>query len=144
VLGVAVDHYRRENFMGDGYYDVVVLNVDGVGDVAVHCQPTVLSNEMRQARPKPGEKVGVKWLGEKQGAKNTYAAYKVVVERNAGGTFDWGDGTATADTEGQTGSWRTGEDPDPAPQIDDEGDIPFVWIDKYAATQDWIDPWRPR
>jgi len=91
LIGVAVDHFRRTNFMEDGEYDVIVLNVEGVGDVAVHCQPTVLANEMHQSKPRPGEKVGVKWLGERVGARQTYQAYKVVVERAAGGSFNWTD-----------------------------------------------------
>jgi len=120
LIGTAVDHYRRQNFMGDGEYDVLVLSVADVGDVAVHCQPTVLANEMRSARPRPGEKVGVKWLGERQGANRSYAAYKVVVERAAGGDFNWGD---SAEPEARQ-EWSSDSPPSlRAEHSDDE--IPF-------------------
>src|SRR6185369_17041791 len=46
-----------------------------------------LQNEMRRAAPKPGELVGVRYEGKKPvknpqpGKKNTYNAYRVVVDR---------------------------------------------------------------
>jgi hypothetical protein len=128
LIGIAVDHYRRPNFMGDAEYDVLVLNVEGVGDVAVHCQPTVLANEMHQSKPRPGERVGVKWLGEKTGANRTYTAYKVVVERGPGGTFSWTDSgepePVAAKPEPESGFGRsTFVDPD-AP-VEAKDDIPF-------------------
>lgn len=91
LVGIAVDHYRRTNFRGDGEYDVLVLNVDGVGHVSVHCQPTVLANAMREAKPTPGEEVGVVWKGEQISANGTkYALYQVVVDR-ANRSFNWSD-----------------------------------------------------
>ncbi len=95
VIGIAVDHFTRENYMGDGFYDVVVINVEGVGDVAIHCQATVLASQMHAARPKPGERVGVAYKGERAGGKGpsgTYSDYTVKVERELGGDFAWADG----------------------------------------------------
>jgi hypothetical protein len=98
LVGVAVDHFRRENYRQDGEIDVVVLNVDGVGDVAVHCQATVLASQMHAARPKPGERVGVQWFGEKVGASGvSYTDYRVVVDRERGSDFSWSDGPARDD-----------------------------------------------
>ena len=92
LIGVAVGHSRRTNFRQDGEYDVVILNVKGVGDVAVHCQATVLGNQMREARPKGGEEVGVQYLGLVKSASGTeYQNYKVVVDREVGGEFAWAD-----------------------------------------------------
>lgn len=125
LIGTAVDHFRRTNFRGDGEYDVVVLNVEGVGDVAVHCQATVLSNEMRDARPRPGEKVGVRWLGMVQGTNQEYAAYKVIVERDSAGGFNWGvssDGGLDDQPEAQREQRAPLADGPPPPTDDD---IPF-------------------
>jgi len=92
LIGVFVDHYRRENFRQDGFYDVVVLMVEGVGEVAVHCQATVLANQMHEARPVFGERVGVKYLGERVSAGGTaYSDYKVKVDRQRGGQVQWAD-----------------------------------------------------
>jgi hypothetical protein len=112
LIGIAVNHTRRTNFRGDGEYDVVTLLVEGVGEVAVHCQPTVLANQMREARPKQGEQVGCLWSGEKVGASGTsYAGYKVVVERVAEGSFDWADAE-----EPNRVVYDTPKAPDPQPQ----------------------------
>lgn len=93
VVGIAIDHFTRTNFNGDGVYDVVVLEVEGVGEVAIHCGPTVLANQMSAARPKPGEKVGVAYKGLVQRAgQPDYHAYVVKVERELGGDFAWADG----------------------------------------------------
>jgi hypothetical protein len=132
LIGVAVDHYRRENFAGDGHYDVLVLNVPEVGIVDVHCAPTVLANEMKHWKPQPGERVGVKWLGEKKGANRTYTAYKVAVEREVGAQFDWGADPA----DDQSVQAKQGEFPsggaartDPGPE---DSDIPFAHLDVYG------------
>lgn len=93
LIGVFVDHETRTNFNQDGEYDVVVLEVDGVGEVAVHCQSTVLANQMHRARPVFGERVGVQYLGEveRQGAPN-YSNYVVRVDRAMnGGAVRWAD-----------------------------------------------------
>jgi hypothetical protein len=90
LIGIAVNHFRRANFRNDGEYDVLVLRLADNSEVAVHCQATVLSNEVRGARPRAGEKVGIKYLGMIQGANQEYAAYKVEVEREEGGEFNWG------------------------------------------------------
>lgn len=89
VIGTAVDHFSRDTDFGT--YDVLVLNVEGHGDVAVHCRGAVLTNEMHAARPRYGERVGVKLTGEGEGSKGKYPIYKVVVERERGGEFGWSD-----------------------------------------------------
>lgn len=89
VIGTAVDHFSRDTDYGT--YDVLVLNVEGVGDVAVHCRGAVLTNEMLSARPRYGERVGVKLTGEGEGKMGKYPVYKVVVEREQGGEFGWSD-----------------------------------------------------
>lgn len=90
IIGTAVDHFTRETDFG--VYDVLVLNVEGYGDVAVHCMHTVLKNEMDNARPAYGEKVGIKLTGEGEGARGKYPIYKVVVEREQSREFNWAGG----------------------------------------------------
>lgn len=94
LIGVVVDHFTRDNFQGDGLIDVVVLAVDGGGEVAVHCGPTVLANQMRSAAPGYGEKIGVKYNGIVQRpGKADYHDYRVVTDRRSGGQIAWaGDG----------------------------------------------------
>ena len=90
LIGTVVDHFTRDNFRGDGKIDVVVLALDGGGEVAIHCGPTVLANQMRSAAPAFGERIGVKYLGERKGASGAdYHDYRVVTERKSGGTIHW-------------------------------------------------------
>jgi hypothetical protein len=99
LIGIFVDHETRTNFNQDGEYDVVVLEVEGVGEVAVHCQSTVLANQMHRARPVFGERVGVQYLGEveRQGAPN-YSNYVVRVDRAMnGGAVRWADSPSDPD-----------------------------------------------
>lgn len=118
VIGIAVDHYVRETDYGP--YDVLVLNVPEIGDVAIHCRGTVLQNEMNSARPRAGERVGVKLTGEGEGSRGKYPIYKVVVEREKAGEFNWGNATPAPE-------------PQPASQAqsattsvaDTDDDIPF-------------------
>ena len=134
LIGIAVGHSRRTNFRQDGQYDVLLLNVQGVGDVAVHCQATVLGNQMREARPKAGEEVGVQYLGLVMSASGTqYQNYKVVVDREVGGEFAW------ADEEERTSHQVVSHTPAPyqapaaqtqttsAPAASTMDDIPFMY-----------------
>lgn len=89
VIGVVVDHFTRPNFRQDGLIDVIVLATDK-GEVAIHCQATVLANQMRSAAPAFGDTIGAKYLGErKSGSGTTYKDYRVVTERRAGGQIHW-------------------------------------------------------
>lgn len=119
VIGTAVDLYQRESDFGK--YDVLVLNVADVGDVAVHCRGTVLQREMAEARPAYGERVGVQWTGENTGARGTYPTFKVVVEREAGKSFRWTDEPAEVDPPAPSFG-RT--ESAPVATVDDD-DIPF-------------------
>lgn len=119
IIGTAVDHYTRETDYGP--YDVLVLNVEGVGDVAVHCRGTVLQNEMRATRPAYGEKVGVKLTGEGEGTRGKYPIYKVVVEREAGGEFTWLGADPAPSGSRPSREEQRGQAPAPA----EDDDIPF-------------------
>jgi len=99
LIGTVVDHFTRDNFNGDGKIDVVVLSLDGGGEVAIHCSATVLANQMRSAAPTFGERIGVKYLGtvSRQGVPD-YHDFKVVTDRAKGGAIRWaGSGEEVAD-----------------------------------------------
>jgi hypothetical protein len=70
----------------------------------------VLIDELRRARPKPGELVLVKWLGKKTSASGQeYVAYRVLVDREDQGV-DWA---------------ALGEPSEEGPSAEPEDDIPF-------------------
>ena len=95
LIGVVVDHFTRSNFRGDGLIDVIVLALDGGGEVAVHCGPTVLASQMLAARPEFGDRIGVKYLGERSGRGGgaSYIDSRVVTDRKAGGQIRWAGGS---------------------------------------------------
>lgn len=128
VIGIAVDHFTRPNFNDDGEYDVVVLNVEGVGDVAIHCQSTVLANQMHAARPVPGERVGVAYKGERTGARGVaYHDYVVKVDRERGGSFAWADGRTDSVPVPEADIVTVYQQPTAAPTggYEQDDDIPF-------------------
>ncbi len=99
LIGTVVDHFTRDNFNGDGLIDVIVLQLADNSEVAIHCGPTVLANQMVSARPQFGERIGVKYLGivSRTGSPD-YHDYKVVTDRKAGGAIRWaGDPDPVAD-----------------------------------------------
>lgn len=92
IEGIFVDHSTRENFNKDGEYNVVTLDVEGEGHVDVHCQKTVLANEMLAAKPNFGEVVTVWYGGEKDSktaGRAAYSIFKVRVKRELGGSPNW-------------------------------------------------------
>ncbi len=125
LIGVVVDHFTRDNFNGDGRIDVIVLATDK-GEVAIHCGPTVLANQMRSAAPAFGEKIGVKYLGTvSRSGSPDYHDYRVVTDRSKGGQIHWaGEPDAVADyVEPQKQEVRhEAVDPQDAPYVDD---LPF-------------------
>jgi hypothetical protein len=125
ITGPVVDYGTRDRYEGDGQYDVITLDVDGVGRVAIHCQATVLERQMHAARPfKFGDVLTVNYLGEVTGKNDrAYHNYQVLTEREVGGEIQWADGFGEKQQVAAP-PIRTGEVPAPsAPETDD--DIPF-------------------
>lgn len=158
VTGTLTGHGTRDNFRKDGKYNVVTLTLDDGREVDVHCQATVLANQMLDARPKYGERVTVAFLGYVQGntaGTQPYANYKVKVEREAGGEISWAgavpDEPVRTTASGQDAPIQNAPAPAaaPAPAVapadaDDE-DIPFLWIDGWdreLSQTERHDPWR--
>lgn len=91
IEGIVTGHGTRDRFDKKGKYNVVTITTDDGAEIAIHCQPTVLENQMLEALPKYGERITVTFLGVKQGANfsTPYANYSVRVHREAGGEIAW-------------------------------------------------------
>jgi hypothetical protein len=76
-----------------GSYPIVTIQTEAGEEFAIHGFRTVLKNEFMKQRPQPGERIGVKDLGEqatKPGSKfKSYHGYVLKVERAQGSAFDW-------------------------------------------------------
>lgn len=113
-----------------GTYPIVVIRNDEGVEKAIHGFHSVLQNELKKHRPNIGERVGVKYQGEitpKSGGR-PYKGYRVVVEREAGGSFDWGAIDAVEEVGGRTIYDTTGaREPVSvtAPEGAGDDDIPF-------------------
>lgn len=128
LIGVVVDHFTRDNFNGDGKIDVIVLALDGGGEVAIHCSATVLANQMRSAAPAFGERIGVKYLGVRTGSgPKPYHDFKVVTDRRQGGQIHWaGQPDPVADyVDPPRQEIRHEPTPQGSAMLDDGSDIPF-------------------
>src|SRR5215213_5893131 len=104
LVGVVVDVTEREgNF---GRYPIVTLRTADGEELAVHAFHEVLQGELAKVAPKPGDELGIRYLGKHP--ERGYHRYRV---RRAGDTaeVDWGrygggesdgltdDGAATAE-----------------------------------------------
>jgi len=83
-------------------YPLLTIRQDDGTELAVHAFHTVLKNELIRQRPKIGERIGIKYLGEqptKPGSKfKSFIGYKVKVDR-AAAEFDWSKIGAEAEPE---------------------------------------------
>jgi hypothetical protein len=66
---------------GFGRYPIVTLRQDDGSDLAIHAFHSVLSSRLAEVQPKPGERLGVKYEGKVEGAKQPYHSYKVAIDR---------------------------------------------------------------
>jgi hypothetical protein len=71
----------------DEVYPIITVRTDD-GELAFHAFHTVARNELAKARPAIGEVIGVKYAGQKPGARGSYHAYRVVVDRPQQ-AFNW-------------------------------------------------------
>lgn len=128
IKGPVVDYGTRDRYDGDGTYDVVTLDVNGVR-VAIHCQATVLERQMHAARPfKFGDVLTVNYLGEVTGRNDRpYHNYQVLSEKEIGGEIQWADGYGNGPASPAPAPVRTGEVPASSPPSGDmpDSDIPF-------------------
>ncbi len=78
IVGTVLDITTRENEYGS--YPLVSLETDDGRELEWHAFHTVAANELAKVNPQPGDVLGVRNLGKRDG-KN-YVAYRIVVERN--------------------------------------------------------------
>jgi hypothetical protein len=102
---------------GYGPYPIVTLRLDDGSERAVHCQREVLSQELALQRPKIGETLGIKYLGQPEGKR--YHRYTVMVERPEGASFDWSRYAAPG---GERSDARVSS---PPAEANHDADIPF-------------------
>lgn len=93
---------KRTGYGGHEYAVLTVRAEDGQ-EWSVHAFHSVLANELREAKPKVGERIGVKYLGQREGAGgSSYHAYRVLIDRDQQ-AFEWdesdGDEAAAAATQ---------------------------------------------
>jgi len=76
-----------------GPYPLLVVRSEDGTEKAVHAFHTVLRNELVKHRPKVGERIGIKYLGEQKTAEgskfSSYIGYRVRVDRPLGADFNW-------------------------------------------------------
>jgi hypothetical protein len=78
----------RSSYDARAYPILTVRSADAGEDLAVHAFQTVLLDELARERPKVGEVIGIKYLGEVVGARSTYRKYTVVIDRPDGEVWD--------------------------------------------------------
>jgi hypothetical protein len=80
VLGVVLDTQLRDGGYGE-YLVITIETLDGE-EIEVHAYHTALRNEVMGLDVRPGDQLGVRYLGEqKTAAGQKYHAYRVVYER---------------------------------------------------------------
>jgi hypothetical protein len=112
---------------GWGPYPIATVRLADGSERSVHCQREVLSRELAKVRPRIGERIGIKWLGQPEGKR--YHRYIVRVDRPEDETLDWDryvEDTGEPLTPAEDSPPRRLEAvPAPAAGQVDDGDIPF-------------------
>lgn len=96
LVGIVVDVSEREGNFGS--YPIVTVRTAAGEELAVHAFHEVLANELARIAPKPGDEIGLKYLGKHP--ERGYHRYRV---RRSGATAEvsWakyaGDGDSTDD-----------------------------------------------
>jgi hypothetical protein len=89
LVGEIVELGSRAGYNDELYPIVTVRRDDGV-ELAAHCFHTVLRNELAKIRPQVGQRIAIRYEGERQGAdgKSRYHAYRVATDSVP--VFSWG------------------------------------------------------
>lgn len=87
LIGTFVDMTSASTAYGPCW--VATVRLEDGSERAVWLMHTVLRNEMARAKPKPGEKIGIKYHGKiSTNGGQDYVGYRVKVDRPAE-PFDW-------------------------------------------------------
>ena len=73
IVGTVVDVDSRDGEFG--LYPIVTVQTDTGDERAVHAFHTVLKREFAKRQPRPGERIGIKYLGKHE---RGYEAYRIV------------------------------------------------------------------
>jgi len=112
-------------------YPIITVRQDDGTERAWHAFHTVAASELAKQRPKVGERIGVKYTGQRAGQGGTsYHAYKVQVDRGEVAGIDWtkyGDeAPVLVDAAPKSDVPSTGFEAAPAAKSEaDDVDIPF-------------------
>lgn len=100
VIGEIIALSERE---GDyGPYPIVTIRDDNGGEHALHCFHGVLASEIAKLRPRVGERIGVKYVGQQPRASGDgkYHSYRVVRDEAQAPAMNW---SAYADDDDSSG-----------------------------------------
>jgi hypothetical protein len=88
LVGEVVELGQREGAFGT--YPIVTVRRDDGTEAALHAFHTVAANELAKAAPQVGERIAIKYVGQKETESGqAYHAYRVATDR-AGRAFNWG------------------------------------------------------
>jgi hypothetical protein len=128
IEGVITGLSEREgNF---GKYPIATIRQDNGEEIAAHCYHAVLASKLAELRPRVGERVALKYLGQvaKTGG-GSYHSYRAVVDRPRGTAIDWGqydDGQQQRDwAEDVDGRYSSPSSPPVGRPVEDSEDLPF-------------------
>jgi hypothetical protein len=124
VQGKVLEICERQNEFNPNGYPVVTIDA-GDRIVQVHGFHEVLGNELARLEVQVADRVGVKYLGRKDGNVG-YHRYKVVKD-GVGPSFSWDKYRPRGDDSPEADSNAAGEAPpaDESQHGGDDGDIPF-------------------
>ena len=89
LVGEIVELGQRSGYDDELYPIVTVRQDDGV-ELAAHCFHTVLRNELAKLRPQVGQRVAIRYDGQKDpgGGRSRYHSYRVATDSVP--AFSWG------------------------------------------------------
>lgn len=124
----ALSKYKVDEYGNPATYPVVVIEGQtpdpetGAPTIAIHCQRTVLENEMRKAAPDPGDQITITYLGSVLDDRSGDVRYHRYSVRNLTSPprYDWGTGPGAP----QEPIPRAGPGPAPAGRAPDRGHRP--------------------
>ena len=116
ILGKVVSITALESRFGGSYPLVEIVTGDDK-EFAVHAFHAVLKGELARLKPKPGDQLGIKYLGRDD--KVAYERYRVLIERAepSSETVDW-DSVAAEAHEEFDGVPPAADDPPPPSDSD--------------------------
>jgi len=132
LVGEVTDLSANTGYDGAPYPIVTVRQDDG-RELALHAFHTVARNELAKQRPQIGERIGIKYTGEKATAdgRGKFHGYRVAVDRPQA-AFDWGtygDGDASEPAAPQSDvprdGFEYGQPPAQAGTATPDDDVPF-------------------